>query len=87
MEVSKLQALLDIWDFDHIPTWNPAEFSGFDGETTTVFTQGLGHHNLTSMWSATERDAVYHIRKAIEEIVRDHVAVEQGRIYNPAWYE
>ena len=54
---------------------------------TTVFTKGLGHHNLTSMWSASERDAVYHIREAIEEIVRDHVTVERGRIYNLAWYE
>ena len=39
------------------------------------------------MWSASERDAVYHIREAIEEIVRDHVTVERGRIYNLAWYE
>ena len=87
IEVQKLTTLLDVWDFDNIPTWNPDEFSGFDGETTTVFTKGLGHHNLTSMWSATERDAVYHIREAIEEIVRDHVTVERGRIYNLAWYE
>lgn len=86
-EVAELQALLDIWDFNNIPTWNPEEVSGFDGETTTVFTKGLGHHNLTSMWSASERDAVYHIREAIEEIVRNHVTVERGRIYNLAWYE
>ena len=82
IEVQKLTTLLDVWDFDNIPTWNPEEVSGFDGETTTVFTKGLGHHNLTSMWSASERDAVYHIREAIEEIVRDHVTVERGRIYN-----
>ena len=87
IEVQKLTTLLDVWDFDNIPTWNPEEVSGFDGETTTVFTKGLGHHNLTSMWSASERDAVYHIREAIEEIVRDHVTVERGRIYNPAWNE
>ena len=87
IEVQKLTTLLDVWDFDNIPTWNPEEISGFDGETTTVFTKGLGHHNLTSMWSASERDAVYHIREAIEEIVRDHVTVERGRIYNPAWNE
>ena len=82
-EVAELQALLDIWDFNNIPTWNPEAVSGFDGETTTVFTKGLGHHNLTSMWSASERDAVYHIREAIEEIVRNQVTVERGRIYNP----
>lgn len=86
-EVAKLQALLDDWEFNSIPTWNPEEFSGFDGETTTVFTKGLGHDNLTSMWSASERDAVYHIREAIEEIVRGHVTVEQGRIYRPDLYE
>ena len=83
IEVQKLTTLLDVWDFDNIPTWNPAELSGFDGETTTVYTNVSGHHNLTSMWSASERDAVYHIREAIEEIVRDHVTVERGRIYNP----
>ena len=87
IEVQKLTTLLDVWDFDNIPTWNPEEFSGFDGETTTVYTNVSGHHNLTSMWSASERDAVYHIREAIEEIVRDHVTVERGRIYNLAWYE
>ena len=87
IEVQKLTTLLDIWDFDNIPTWNPAEFSGFDGESTTVYTKISGHDNLTSMWSASERDAVYHIREAIEEIVRDHVTVERGRIYNLAWYE
>ena len=87
IEVEKLTTLLDVWDFNNIPTWNPEEFSGFDGETTTVFTSISGHHNLTSMWSASERDAVYHIREAIEEIVRDHVTVERGRIYNLAWYE
>ncbi len=81
-EVAKLQSLLDSWNFNDIPTWNPEEFSGFDGETTTVFTTGLGHHNLTSMWSASERDAVYHIRTAIEDLVRAHVTVEEGRIYN-----
>ncbi|MBP3570456.1 MAG: hypothetical protein J6M42_00715 [Clostridia bacterium] len=87
IEVQKLTTLLDVWDFNNIPTWNPAELSGFDGESTTVYTKISGHHNLTSMWSASERDAVYHIREAIEEIVRDHVTVERGRIYNLAWYE
>ncbi len=86
-EVAKLQTLLNDWDFKSIPTWNPEEFSGFDGETTTVFTKGLGHNNLTSMWSASKRDAVYHIREAIEEIVRAHVTVEQGRIYRSDLYE
>ena len=81
-ETATLQALLDEWDFVNIPTWNPAELSGFDGETTTVYVAGLGHSNLTSMWSASERDAVYHIREAIEEIVRSHVTVNRGRIYN-----
>ncbi len=86
-EVAKLQTLLDDWDFDNIPTWNPTELMGFDGETTTVFTKGLGHDNLTSMWWASERDAVYHIREAIEEIVRAHVTVKQGRIYRSDLYE
>ncbi len=81
-ETATLKSLLDEWDFVNIPTWNPEERSGFDGETTTVYVEGLGHSNLTSMWSASERDAVYHIREAIEEIVRDRVTVKRGRIYN-----
>ena len=81
-EVDTLKNLLDEWDFENIPTWNPEEFTGFDGETTYVYSDGLGHHNLISMWQSTERYGIYHIREAIEEMVRSHVTVERGRIYN-----
>jgi hypothetical protein len=81
-EVDTLKSLLDQWDFGNIPTWNPEEFSGLDGENTYVYSQGLGHHNLISMWQSNERYGIYHIREAIEEIVRSHVTVKLGRIYN-----
>ncbi len=81
-EVDILKNLLVQWDFQNIPTWNPEEFTGFDGETTFVYTAGLGHDNLISMWESTERYGICHIREAIEEIVRDHVTVKLGRIYN-----
>ena len=84
-EVDTLKNLLDEWDFKNIPTWNPEEFSGFDGENTYVYTKGLGHDNLISMWQSTERYGIYHIREAIEEIVRNHVTVERGRIYHDSW--
>ena len=81
-EVDILKNLLVQWDFQNIPTWHPEEFSGFDGETTYVYSKGLGHDNLISMWESTERYGIYHIREAIEDIVRSQVTVEQGRIYN-----
>ena len=81
-EVTRLKNLLEEWDFQNIPTWNPEERSGHDGETTYVYSDGLGHNNLISMWESTERYGIYHIREAIEEIVRSHVTVERGRIYN-----
>jgi hypothetical protein len=34
------------------------------------------------MWQSNERYGIYHIREAIEEIVRSHVTVKLGRIHN-----
>ena len=88
-EGNALKALLVEWDFVNQPTWNPEEYMGFDGTTTYVYATGLigGEDrlygtNLIVMWEPTSRNAHYHIRTAIEEIVRAHVTVEEGRIYN-----
>ena len=87
-EGTALKALLVEWDFVHQPTWNPEEYMGFDGTTTYVYAKGNvdkddGYGtNLIVMWEPTSRNAHYHIRTAIEDLVRAHVTVEEGRIYN-----
>ena len=88
-EGNALKALLVEWDFVNQPTWNPEEYMGFDGTTTFVYATGLigGEDrlygtNLIVMWEPTSRNAHYHIRTAIEDLVRAHVTVEEGRIYN-----
>lgn len=49
------------------------EFQGSDGETTYIFgTDGWEPH-LASMWCATERYGVYHIRTALEKIANAHM--------------
>ncbi len=81
-EISALQGLMDTWDFANYPTWNPEELSGFDGETTWIYAHGDGGDHLISMWSASERYPHYQIRAAIENMVRSHITVNEGRIYN-----
>ena len=89
-EGNALKALLVEWDFMNQPTWNPEEYMGFDGTTTYVYATGVigGEDkrygsNLIVMWEPTSRNAHYHIRTAIEDLVRAHITVEEGRIYNP----
>ncbi|MBQ9134115.1 MAG: hypothetical protein IJX64_06240 [Clostridia bacterium] len=71
-EQSRIEATLSEWDLANIPTWNPEEPLGVDGETTYILgTDGYTPH-LASMWCAGERYGIYHIRTALEEIVRAH---------------
>lgn len=90
-EVASVLNVMTEWDFANQPTWNPEEFTGFDGETTYIYGQGkfgdTYREHLIVMWSASERYAHYHIRTALENLVRDHVTVEEGRIYNPKTQE
>ena len=93
-EGNALRALLVEWDFVNQPTWNPEEYMGFDGTTTFVYATGLigGEDrlygtNLIVMWEPTSRNAHYHIRTAIEDLVRAHITVEEGRIYRKDLYE
>lgn len=93
-EGTALKALLTEWDFMNQPTWNPEEYMGFDGTTTYVYATGVigGEDkrygsNLIVMWEPTSRNAHYHIRTAIEDLVRAHVTVEEGRIYRKDLYE
>lgn len=92
-EVSSLLSLLQEWDFVNHPTWNPEEIRGVDGTYTYVYAtgaigkEGTSGENLIAMWEPTDRYPHYHIRTALEDIVRAHVTVEEGRIYRPELYE
>ncbi len=90
-EVHSVINVMIEWDFANQPTWNPEERMGFDGETTYIYGQGkFGDaycEHLIVMWEASERYAHYHIREAIEDLVRAHITVEEGRIYRPDLYE
>ena len=93
-EGASLKALMVEWDFVDQPTWNPEEYMGFDGSTTYVYATGIigGEDrrygtNLIVMWESGEKYPHYHIRTAIENLVRAHVTVREGRIYNPEMYE
>lgn len=71
-ELARIETTLTEWDFENIPTWNPEEQTGMDGETTYILgTDGYTSH-LASMWCAGKRSGIYHIRTALEEIVRAH---------------
>lgn len=71
-EQARIEATLSEWDLNSIPTWNPEEPLGVDGETTYILgTNGYDTH-LASMWCAGDRYGIYHIRTALEETVRAH---------------
>lgn len=90
-EVASVTNVMDEWDFANQPTWNPEELMGFDGETTYIYARGefadTYCEHMISMWEPTERYAHYHIRTAIEDLVRAHITVEEGRIYRKDLYE
>ena len=95
LTVEEVNSVVDVMveqDFAHHPTWNPEEFTGMDGRGTDIFAAGnFGgggwDTHLISMWSPTSRYPHHHIRTAIEDLVRAHVTVEEGRIYRPDLYE
>ena len=86
-EVAALCSLMEETHFAAHPTWNPEELLGMDGSYTRVYaTDGQGEH-LIGMWEPGEKYPHYHIRTAIEDLVRAHITVEEGRIYRPELYE
>ncbi len=95
LTVEEVASVVDVMveqDFAHHPTWNPEEFTGMDGSSTDIFAVGnFGgggyEEHLISMWEPNARYPHYHIRTAIEDLVRTHVTVEEGRIYRPELYE
>ena len=70
---------------------SPLAVEGSLGNPVDVDTAGkfgdTYREHLIVMWSASERYAHYHIRTALENLVRAHVTVEEGRIYNPKTQE
>lgn len=86
-EVASLISLVEKTDFAEHPTWNPEELFGMDGSYTRIYaTDGQGEH-LIAMWEPGERYPHYHIRTAIEALVRAHITVEEGIVYRPDLYE
>ncbi len=72
-EINTLKSVFEEYDFESIPTWNPEEPSGLDGETTYIYgRRGVSGH-LATRWSAPEDDAVYKIRSVMEQIVSTHI--------------
>ena len=90
-EVSTVVNVMIEQDFANHPTWNPEERTGFDGSSTDIFAVGnFGNgreEHLISMWEPDEKHPHYHIRTAIEDLVRAHITVEEGRVYRPELYE
>ena len=91
-EVSSVVNVMIEQDFAHQPTRHPDEEMGFDGGTTMIlgvgnFGGGRRDEHLISMWEPDERHPHHHIRTAIEDLVRTHITVEEGRIYRPDLYE
>lgn len=91
-EVSSVVNVMIEQDFAHQPTRHPDEELGFDGCQTMIL--GVGNFggggwdvHLISMWEPDERHPHHHIRTAIEDLVRTHITVEEGRIYRPDLYE
>ena len=90
-EVNSVVNVMIEQDFAHQPTRHPDEEMGLDGSTTMIL--GVGNfggdrrEHLISMWDPDERHPHHHIRTAIEDLVRTHITVEEGRIYRPELYE
>ena len=82
-----LIVLMSEMNFENQPTWNPEEKMGFDGGTTYVYGRNSFGENLIVMWDAREPQPHYYIRKAIEDLVRAHITVEEGIVYRPELYE
>ena len=81
-EVSALKAVIQNADFENVPTWNPEEFHGSDGETTYILGGNYSTNvHLISMWVPTPQYGIYQIRTAIEDLVRERIEVTSGRVY------
>ncbi len=81
-EVTTLKNCIDSNRFFEIPTWNPEEFIGSDGEYTYIL--GFNPTNSThliQMWESTPRYGIYHIRTAVENLVREKIEVTSGSVY------
>ena len=81
-EVTALKNIINDNNFYEIPTWNPEEFVGSDGEYTYILGFDENHsEHLISMWESTPRYGIYHIRTAVENLVREKIEVTSGSVY------
>lgn len=83
-DVSRLQETIEINNFYEIPTWNPEEFLGSDGESTYILGFDASQYwnpHLAAMWGAAPRYGIYQIRTAVETLVRERIEVTSGCVY------
>ncbi len=81
-ELAPFKTALETYDFQNIPTWNPQEHLGLDGETTYLIggTDFYSTH-LIGMWESNHRHGIYHLRTALEDLTREKIAPASGRVY------
>ncbi len=83
-EVARLRAVLKANSFYEIPTWNPEERSGSDGEDTYILGFDASQYwslHLVAMWGAAPQYGIYQIRTAVETLVRERIEVTSGCVY------
>lgn len=71
-ELTVLNGIFSECDFENLPTWNPQEPQGSDGETTYVFGTNRLFGHLAARWCAPPEDGVYKIRNIMEQLLRAH---------------
>ena len=71
-ELASVRAVLAEWPHTEIPTWDPKAPTGMDGEGTYIFGSDGWNEHLAYAWCSTPGNGVYHIRTAMEQIVRAH---------------
>ena len=72
---------VEIYHFYEIPTAHPEEKIGLDGNTTYILGIDGEKIHLTSMWCASDRHSIYHIRTTVEELTRVKINPQYGSIY------
>ncbi|MBE6632843.1 MAG: hypothetical protein E7620_00715 [Ruminococcaceae bacterium] len=81
-ELIAFTTALQAYDFPNIPTWNPEELFGFDGETTYLIGgNDYFDTHLIGMWGSSPRHGIYHLRTALEDLAREKIHPTSGRVY------
>ena len=79
-EITRILDMAEEVDFSNIPTWNPEELWGFDGDEIYICEMPSNH--LISMWAPPENSGIARLGAVIEEIAVSHIELPD----NCAWY-